>query len=208
MKTKTATRCLIAAFLLIPFLLFMSAVWRAHHSTPEFKLTQGSVLPTPKTLPDFQLQDMNGNSFSNQNVQGHWSLFFFGFTRCPDICPTTLSLLAQAEKIAHKTTGSFPQVVFISVDPNYDTPTSLKHYLMPFSPNFIGATGSTAQINALTHALGVSYATLFQDNKSSLVHSNFILLINPEGQWAGLLTPPYQVSTIVNDANRLPRIST
>src|SRR5437868_1141102 len=101
----------------------------------QLQLAKATLLSPPRPLPEFALTDHNGASFDQARLKQHWSLLFFGFTHCPDVCPTTLGMLAQTEKLlADLPAAQRPQIVLISVDPQRDTPQQLAAYVRFFSP--------------------------------------------------------------------------
>ena len=198
MNKKTYSIVIVSLFILIPFSLFISSVWLKKKHIAETQLQSGSVLPHTQRLPSFTLTDMNGQSFTNKNLQGHWSLLFFGFTRCPAVCPTSLAQLAQAQKLFAPGV-SLPQVVFISIDPEHDSASAIKKYLSKFNPQFLGATGTAEQLDTITRALGVMYAKVSTSQNYTMNHSDIVLVINPQGEWAAVLTQPHSAKNIAND---------
>jgi protein SCO1/2 len=170
---------------------------------------QGTILsPARKiTIPDL-LRD-NGEKFTMKDLKGHWSLFFFGYTHCPDICPVTLGVVAQAKKMATRLNHMFPQVVFVSVDPDRDKVEMLADYVQYFDKDFVGVTGDAQMIKALTLQMSVVYMKVPVDNgtaSSSLDnnvynvdHSSALLLVNPDGKLFAFLNPPHDATTILKD---------
>jgi protein SCO1/2 len=152
----------------------------------------------------FQLVDQNGKPTDQSVLKGKWSAVFFGYTYCPDICPTTLQALAGAEaKLGNKANNL--QVVFISVDPQRDTPAQLKTYLSipAFPKNAIGLTGTEAQVAAAAKAYRVYYQKEGQGEGYTVAHSSIIYLMNPAGKFVTALTEsqtPSEVATQIGDA--------
>eukprot|EP00041_Stephanoeca_diplocostata_P039516 m.1633674 g.1633674 ORF g.1633674 m.1633674 type:complete len:298 (-) comp25410_c0_seq1:1334-2227(-) len=135
----------------------------------------------------FTLVDVNGNSFSNSDLFGKWVVLYFGFTFCPDICPEELDKLTEVIDILDKT-PDMPEVtpVFISVDPNRDTPEKLKEYLLDFHPRMIGLTGPEADIKKTAKAYRVYYSRPEEnsDGDDYLVdHTIIMYLLDPEGNF-------------------------
>ena len=116
----------------------------------------------PRDIQPFTLVDHTGKNFDNRSLEGHWSFVFFGYTHCPDVCPTTLSVL---NSVAHRLEDVKNQVqfVFISIDPERDTPEKLGQFVSYFNGTFIGATGTNDAISALTRQLGVIYARVAEN---------------------------------------------
>ncbi len=152
----------------------------------------------------FQLVDQNGRPADQSLLKGKWSAVFFGYTYCPDVCPTTLQALAGAEaKLGDKAKNL--QVVFVSVDPDRDTPAQLKTYLSTpaFPKGVIGLTGTAAQIAATAKAYRVYYAKDGKGDGYSVAHTSIVYLMNPAGKFDRALTDsqtPSEVATQIGDA--------
>jgi len=152
----------------------------------------------------FQLVDQDGHTRDQSVLNGKWSTVFFGYTYCPDVCPTTLQVLAQAKaKLGGKAKDL--QVIFVSIDPARDTPAQMKTYLStPAFPHpALGLTGSEAQVAAAAKAYKVYYAKQGEGEGYSMAHSSIIYLMNPKGQLDRVLTDsqtPDQVAAQLNDA--------
>jgi protein SCO1/2 len=172
---------------------------------PVITLVSGTLLQPARVLPGFQLLDNHGQPYSQTRLLGQWSVVFFGFTHCPDICPTTLSMLSQVDKaLADLPAKQRPQFVFISVDPKRDTPEQLNNYVSFFNPGFSGLTGEQAQIDVLTKALGVPVAIQDQgEGNYSMDHSAAIFVLNPQAQFAALFSAPHTVQTLSADLRSL-----
>jgi protein SCO1/2 len=150
------------------------------------------LLPEPRIIADFALVNHHGEPFSLEQFKGHWSVLFFGFTACPDICPNTLYQLQQARKqmLEDGSPAEIPQIYLVSVDPERDTPKKLADYLSYFDPAFIGLTGDEAQLKALTMQLGIAYFIEPHDPGNleySVDHSASLLLLNRDAQLLGVL---------------------
>jgi protein SCO1/2 len=152
----------------------------------------------------FQLVDQNGKPADQNLLKGKWSAVFFGYTYCPDVCPTTLQALAQAQTKLGDKAGKL-QVVFISVDPDRDTPAQMKTYLSTpsFPKGTIGLTGTPAQVAATAKAYRVYFQKDGQGEGYSVAHSSIVYLMNPEGKFDRALTEsqtPSEVATQIGDA--------
>ncbi len=180
--------------------------------------TTGNLVPVPPglesialnrafPLSEFHLIDHNDKLFSDKNFQGKWSFVFFGFTHCPDICPTTLTTMQQVWKdIEQKSTSkklAYPkQLVFVTVDPNRDLPAKLKSYVEYYNPEFVGVTGPLIEITKLTKQLGVLYAYDNHgksDGSYSVDHSAQIYLIDPNANLRAIFSAPHSASKISNN---------
>ena len=187
---------------IIPMLL--AAVLLSACSPPQPpQLKQGTLLPSAKAIADFQLTDQHGKPFTRNNLVGKWSFAFFGYTHCPDVCPTSLSMLAQVMKKLEKdsTLDTLPQVIFVSVDPERDTPELLAQYLPYFNPDFIGVTGDPQQLLLLTRQLGIMYGKVPADNADDYLvdHSASIILFDPDGNFLALFGMPHDPDLIAQE---------
>ncbi len=169
---------------------------------PGKQLKAATLLAPPKTLENnFQLRDHDGQPFNLDSLQGHWSFIFFGYTHCPDVCPITLKTMQSAwKKIPHQ--NGEARLYFVSVDPDRDTLDTLKKYTRYFDPSFVGVTGRADEIDKFTNQLGILYGFEDKDEKTGAYvvnHSAHIILLDPEGRWRAVLSPPYEANTIASD---------
>ena len=137
----------------------------------------------------FQLVDQNGRAANESLLKGRWSAVFFGYTFCPDVCPATLSALKLAkERVGPKARNL--QVVFITIDPERDTPTQLRSYLSTpaFPQPIVGLTGTPAQIAAVAKAYKVYYAKQGTGRDYLMAHGSGVYLMNPQGAFHGLVS--------------------
>jgi protein SCO1/2 len=174
---------------------------------PPPALSQGTTqLQPPRPLGDFVLTDHTGNAFTLERLRGRWTFMFFGYTHCPDICPTTMSTLnAVARAIAGNPDTTTPQYVFVSIDPERDTPEQLARFVPYFNPSFLGVTGEPAAINALTRQLSVLYLKVEPERSEGYLmdHSAAILLLDPEGRFHALMSPPFVPAGMAQDFQKL-----
>jgi protein SCO1/2 len=173
---------------------------------PPLALASGTILTPARPLADFSLIDNQGRSFGSANLRGHWSLMFFGYTDCPDYCPTTLTTLAVLEKqLRAAKTVAPPQVIFVSVDAKRDTPAQLNQFVPNFDPEFIGLTAaSQPAIEALAKKWGIAVNIQYAANGNYIVdHSAEIFVIDPAGNLAAILTGPFTVDALQSDYRRI-----
>jgi protein SCO1/2 len=164
-------------------------------------LAAGTWLPQARELPAFGLVDQTGRETGRARLTGRPSLVFFGFTNCPDVCPTTLALLAALRK---ETQLKSLQVVLISVDPQRDTPVQLQRYLQGFDPQFVGLTGAQDQIDLLTRSLSAAaQRTDLPGGDYTMDHSATVYLLNSRAQLVGVFTPPLSRERMLQDLNGL-----
>jgi protein SCO1 len=176
---------------------------------------QGSLLDPPRRIAIPALIKDDGASFTQADITGHWSLMFFGYTHCPDVCPTALNALAAAKKAANDyfPGREFPHVIFVSVDPERDTTALLHDYVRYFDPDFTGVSGDEKMIQALTLQMSVVYMKVpsestgnsANDDNYLVDHSSAILLLNPEGELAAFLQPPHTPRSILDSLNKIIR---
>jgi len=159
-----------------------------------------TVLVEPKPLREFVLTDQNSSVFDLARLKGNWSFLFFGYTHCPDICPSTLASLSKLrEQLTKGVNGSKNiQFSFISVDPKRDTAAILKQYTGYFDSSIVGVTGSELELRNLTEQLGAQFEVESAPGKESfqVYHTSALFLINPQGQYVASLMPPFDISTI------------
>ena len=133
----------------------------------------------------FALTDTNGARFTDKNLKGTYSLVYFGYTFCPDVCPTTLNQVAEAlDKLGPKAERIRP--VFITIDPARDTPAVMRQYVSAFSPRLVGLTGTDAEIAAVAKAYRVYYAPhRISDAPGdyTMDHSSVLYLLGPDGRF-------------------------
>ncbi len=166
-------------------------------------------LRAPRPLPEFELLSHSGQAFSKENLAGNWSILFFGFANCPDVCPTTLATLNRVVDGIADQGKRPPRVIFVSVDPMRDSVDKLAAYVPYFNPDFIGLTGEFARIQNLTRELGVAvnYSPIKQTGSGqedqlqnySVDHSTTLFLIDPDGRLSGIFSAPHITEQIIDD---------
>jgi len=164
-------------------------------------LQHAFAVPIPQPLPAFTLIDQNGNAVTADTFRGQWDLVFFGFTNCPDICPTTLQILANAKRafISAKIEVT-PRIVLVSVDPERDTPEIMGKYVDYFGDGNLGVSGELAELTKFTAALGIYFEKMPAEGENySVNHSAAVLVINPQGEFSALFSAPHDVSNYVHD---------
>jgi len=167
------------------------------------------LLDEPVSISAFSLQTGNKTAFTEQQLNNYWTFLFFGYTSCPDVCPTTLNEMAILKKRLAKTTQRNKiQVVFISVDPARDTPEHLKNFVAYFDNEFIGATGTIDQLNVLTEQVNVRHKRLTeqrteQDDDYLVEHSADILLFSPKAKLIAKFPAPHYSEELVKHFNNI-----
>ena len=159
------------------------------------------VLPAPNPVPEFSLVDQHGNPADRSVFEGQWDLVFFGFTHCPDICPTTLQVLSTAKTaLEERGQSPLPRIVLVSVDPERDTPEIMRKYLDYFGDGNLGITGTLEEVTKLTAGLGIYFEKHSADGDDYVVdHSAAVLVIDPDGGFHALFGGPHAVENYVHD---------
>lgn len=167
-------------------------------------ITSGTMLKAPRPIDDFQLRAASGAAFTKADLAGHWTVVFAGFTYCPDVCPTTLTEL-KAVNARLGDAAKNVRFLFLSVDPERDTPEKIGKYVNFFDPRFQGATGDTAALDKLGANLGFVYTKVKGATPGSYTidHSTALILIDPQGRIAGYLTPPFKPDAMAADLKTL-----
>jgi protein SCO1/2 len=166
----------------------------------------GYVLARPRALPALDLVDEHGEPFPSARFAGHWSLLFFGYTYCPDICPLTLvELAAMKRELAASASSLRADYYLVSVDPRRDTPERLREYVAYFDPDFRGLTGSPDALAALAHATETVFAIPDgQDADNYLVsHSSNVIVLDPRGAVHAIFTPPHDPARLAADFTKV-----
>ena len=191
-------RWTIAGVLVFIFLIVASFVHRVGEprvmSLAETRANGLFVFDTPRDPGEFELLDHKGKSFSRAQLLGRWTLVFFGFTHCPDICPTTMVELADLKSQLANTEAEATQVVMVSVDPARDTPERLSEYVPYFHPEFLGVTGDFTAILSFAQRLNAPFRKLSEpDGDYQMEHTANVVLMNPRGDYHGFFRAPLDI---------------
>ena len=185
----------IAAFIAVIVGLFVASVLVPRPMSDEQVRELGYYrFENPRPTSDFKMVDHTGKPVGIDSFRGTWSLIFFGFTTCPDVCPTTLSVLAEATRdLDHP-----PQVVMVTVDPDRDTADLLRDYVPAFHPDFRGFVGSFDETVRLAEQLNVAFGKVPGELPETYLvdHTASIVVINPEARYAGFIKAPDKVQNI------------
>lgn len=166
----------------------------------------GLLWPDPPRVPPFSLAAAHGGTLDQSSLRGRWTLLFFGFTHCPDVCPTTLATLkrAVANLQDFKPFADRGQVLFVSLDPERDSPEKLAAYVDYFDPRFRAATGSEDALDALIRPLGVIRAKVpAAGGDYTLDHTASIFLVDPSLRVLGLLGLPHDATKIASSVRTI-----
>ncbi|MCF7200583.1 SCO family protein [Pseudomonas oligotrophica] len=196
---------LVALIALVVGLTVSKVLNTPRQADPAALLDAGIVLlPRPRELPALSLIDQDGQAMATDRLDGRWSLLFFGYTFCPDICPATLAELRQLRGKLPEATRDALRVVLVSVDPARDTPAQLKQYLDYFNAGFVGLTGELDDIQTLANGVGIPFipGDTSRDNYT-VDHSGNLVLLGPDGRQRGFIRAPLKVERL---AERLPEL--
>ncbi|HEY5645487.1 MAG TPA: SCO family protein [Pseudomonadales bacterium] len=199
---KTVALCLV--FIAVVVGLFVHTVMRTPVLSEEQLREQGVfILPRPREITAFELATHSGEPFTLESVAGHWTFVFFGFTNCPDVCPTTMAVMGQARRALGD--GEAFQGVLVSVDPERDDAQTLAAYTTAFAPDFMGVRGDREQTAAFAAQVNVAFAKMpvldaqgeSDPDAYQVDHTANIVIINPRGHYHGFIKYPQQADTIV-----------
>lgn len=182
---------LVAAMLLLP-----------RPGDLEPTIEAATVLSAPRPLPAVTLTDHRGEAFTLDALAGRDTLVFFGFTNCPDICPLTLAIIAEAmDGLRTALPDSAPQVLFVSVDAQRDSPERIHAYIRAFDEDFIGVTADDATLAPLLDALSVTvHKQVLGDDAYNVVHNGTIYVLDESGDWIALFGgSTHRAETLVSD---------
>jgi len=184
-------------------LILARAFWSAPAVPPQAE--RGTIFPSPRALPALELTDHDGRPLGPDRFAERWTLVFFGFTNCPDICPTTLATLAQMKaQLADLPAQQQPGVLLVSVDPERDDPERLAAYVKFFDPGFVGATGTTQAVAAAAAAFGVPYAKVsLPDGGYTMDHGSGVFVVGPTGGIDAYLSGPLDAAAMARDYRKV-----
>lgn len=164
------------------------------------------LFPQGKAFSGFELVSDEGKKWQSKDFKGNYSVLFFGYANCPDICPTTLLDMQKIDKALTTAGSKTPEVIFISVDPDRDTPEILHDYINYFNPKFRALTGDEANILSIASQLGVAYR-VEDHEKGDLIyevdHASALFVLNPEGERIGIFPAPHDATKIAADLKLL-----
>jgi protein SCO1/2 len=167
----------------------------------DVEVESATLLSPARPLPEFELIRDDATGMTRADLAGDWSLMFFGFTHCPDICPATLETLAAVKRRLEREGDPVPRVIFTSVDPERDDPGTLADYVHYFDPAFVGVTGRRDAIDRLTRELGIISARVWNEERTAYTvdHSASVLLIDPDARLRAVFGTPHRVEPMARD---------
>ena len=166
-----------------------------------------TILPGPRPLPALALVGEDAQPLGAAFFSGHWTLVFFGYTHCPDICPTTLALLAQATRqLADLPAAEQPRVLFVSLDPERDEPRRVGEYARFFDRRFIGASGTPQAVAAAAAAFAVPYAKVaLPDGSYTIDHGTGVIVVGPSGGIEAFASGLHDAGALARDYRKTVR---
>jgi len=196
MQQQAAIRRTIALVLAFIMLVVYGFIWRMSQpvimNTEQLRVNGAIVLDKPRIFSDFELVDHRGETFNIARMEDVWTMVFFGFTNCPDICPTTLATLNDTYSKMKDSEKEKQISVMISLDPERDTVEKLAEYVPYFNEEFIGVTGNKHLIRRLTAEINIAYNKVLLEGEDYTVdHSTQLVLINPKGHYHGFFKAPH-----------------
>jgi protein SCO1 len=176
--------------------VFMIRATGVANAKPEY----ATLWPQPRPLPEFELVDHAGQRFSRESLRGGWNLVFFGFTHCPDICPTTLQQLSLAQQKIVQSGSEAPRIVLVSVDPERDAADVMAAYVRHFAGDIRGVSGELAELRKLTGSAGVFFQKSMRDDGSySVDHSAVVLVVDKDAAIRASFSGPHDADKFVHD---------
>ena len=205
MFNRTTVYVLVAA-LAAALGLFAARNWFAHSPAGERPaLKAARLFDPPRELPAFSLRQSDGTPLVPGELKGHWTVVFLGFTHCPDVCPTTLAQLAGAQKQwAALPEATRPRVLFVSVDPERDTPNLVGEYAHAFHRDTLAATADVPALETFARSLSMVFAKVpapagAPADQYSMDHSASLAVLDPQGRLTGFIQPPFDPKDIGTD---------
>ena len=194
---------MLKSHVLLALVALPAIVGCSEERVDSLSLQHARLADPPWSIETFELVDHTGALFSHDDLEGRWTLLFSGFTHCPDICPATLGILKAAQ---HELDQSPPfRTVFVSVDPERDTPERLAEYLAWFNEDWIGVTGERDQLERLLGSLQMAHVRVpTGKGEYTFDHATAVALIDTQGRMAAYWRPPFDAAMLREDLAGLP----
>jgi protein SCO1/2 len=203
MKSINKNLLLIAIFIVTVLGLFINKLTTPRTLSDDELLVNGLFLfDKPKQISDFEFVSSNKKIFSKSDLMGKWTLMYFGFTKCPDECPTTMYQLSKLIKVLRDKEFKLDdkQWILVSIDPERDTPAMIDNYAKGFDKDFIGVSNNRPMLLNLATQLSVNNvmpsSSNHMDHSHLDNHVNNIILLDPNGDFAGIFRPPFDLSRL------------
>lgn len=203
MKSINKNLLLIAIFIVTVLGLFINKLTTPRTLSDDELLVNGLFLfDEPKQISDFEFLSSDKKIFSKSDLMGKWTLMYFGFTKCPDECPTTMYQLSKLIKVLRDKEYKLDdkQWILVSIDPERDTPEMIDNYAKGFDKDFIGVSNNRPMLLSLATQLSVNNvmpsSSNHMDHSHLDNHVNNIILLDPNGDFAGIFRPPFDISRL------------
>ncbi len=197
-RTQKTVFILVALVAIVLGLTINKVITTKGQANPAELIDAGIILlPQSRSVPALEMTDQNGQPVTMDQLKGKWSLLFFGYTFCPDICPTTLAELRQLKSQLAPEALARLQVTMVSIDPHRDTPAQLKQYLGYYKAGYSGLTGELTNIQALANAVSIPFIPGDTSREHYTVdHSGNLAVIGPDGRQRGFIRAPLNVAKL------------
>jgi protein SCO1/2 len=164
-----------------------------------------TVFEVPRAVATFDLVDQDGRPFGAGALRDHWTVVFFGFTHCPDVCPATLAILKQMRgQLGDLPDAQRPRVLFVTVDPERDTPERLRDYVRFFDPSFGAATGTVDGVQQAANAFAVPFVKVpLPDGGYTMDHGAGLFVVGPDGNVVAYSSPPFKADMLGRDYRKV-----
>lgn len=163
---------------------------------PAMDQFHGTWIEPAREIQSFAFEGIDKQAFTQSQLQGRWTWVFFGFTTCPQLCPTTMAKLAKAyQQLKQQGVSPLPRIVMMTLDPKQDTLAKLGQYVHRFEPDFYGAKGKKAQMASFAHELGIAYI----QTSNTIEHTGAVMVLNPEGKLQAFFNSPFSASELVEN---------
>ena len=163
-------------------------------------LITGKILVRPMEIDNFELIDQNNEVFNKKSLEGGWTVLFFGYTNCPDVCPTTIYKLAEIKNgIKEDLPSANFNTVLVTLDPDRDSPERLDEYIGYFDETMLGVTGTYENIQSFTSSLSVFYQRINKEEGYDFNHTASIFVFDKDGSLFATMSPANTVEEIESD---------
>jgi len=205
MTNRLPLRIVLAAIVAFALGLILARVFVTLREVPVPATENATILPQPRELPALDLVDQDNRPLPRDFLRNRWTVVFFGFTQCPDVCPTTLATLAQMKKkLTDLPAEQQPRVLLVSVDPERDTAAILKPYVTFFDPSFLAATGTLAATGQAARAFAVPFAKVpLPSGGYTMDHGAGLFIVSPKGALAAYASPPLDATVLARDFRKV-----
>lgn len=208
MTKNTRTFWIIVAIVIIIILAIIFATRKTPEGIKNLAMIKinGTVLSKPKNIKSFRLISNSGKKFTDDKLKDHWTLLYFGFTRCQTICPKVLKTLNEFYQGVQDQMPKnlLPQVVMVSIDPERDKVKDMNKYVKSFNSNFIGLTGDMKQVQDLAKQMNVTFKKVKKEKGDyTTTHSASIMLISPEKKLLAYFSYPQNSTQMIKDYEKI-----